>query len=44
VLNTYANDGYRVIACAYKPIDVTIDRVSVLARDVVEEDFVFLGI
>lgn len=45
ILNSYARQGYRIIALAYNtlPAKYTITKVQKCARDVVEKNLTFLG-
>lgn len=45
ILNSYARQGYRIIALAYStlPAKYTITKVQKVARDVVEKNLTFLG-
>ncbi|KAG5867045.1 hypothetical protein JTB14_022162 [Gonioctena quinquepunctata] len=43
VLETYAQEGYRVIALAHKELKLSYAKVQKVQRDVIEKDLNFLG-
>ncbi|XP_075987270.1 polyamine-transporting ATPase 13A3-like [Anticarsia gemmatalis] len=44
VLNSYAEKGYRVIACATRVLEVTTKQLQKMNREEVERDLEFLGL
>ncbi|CAF1358757.1 unnamed protein product [Didymodactylos carnosus] len=44
VLSSFAKQGYRVLALAYKPIDLNYVKIQRIEREKVEIDLIFLGL
>lgn len=44
VLESYTQEGYRVIALAHKELKLTYAKVNKVERDVIEKDMTFLGL
>ena len=43
ILNNYTSKGYRVLALAAKSININFQQIKTLHRDVIENNFIFLG-
>ena len=41
--NLYFQDGFRVIAIAVKPVDVSIEEIASKERTIFEDEMSFLG-
>jgi predicted P-type ATPase len=44
ILTTYAKQGYRVLALAYKPIELNYVKIQRIEREKIEHDLIFLGL
>ncbi|CAM4910631.1 unnamed protein product [Rotaria socialis] len=44
ILSSYAKQGYRVLALAYKPLELNYVKIQRIEREKVENDLIFLGL
>ncbi|CAF0827890.1 unnamed protein product [Adineta ricciae] len=44
VLSTYAKQGYRVLAMAYKPLELNYVKIQRIEREKIEHNLIFLGL
>ncbi|CAF4263633.1 unnamed protein product [Rotaria sp. Silwood2] len=44
ILSSYATQGYRVLALAYKPLELSYVKIQRIEREKIEHDLIFLGL
>ncbi|CAF1030600.1 unnamed protein product [Rotaria sordida] len=44
ILSSYAKQGYRVLALAYKPLELSYVKIQRIEREKIEHDLIFLGL
>ncbi|CAF0758520.1 unnamed protein product [Rotaria sp. Silwood1] len=44
ILSSYAKQGYRVLALAYKPLELSYVKIQRIEREKIEHDLIFIGL